>query len=382
MRRLFFSCIATVALLPAFAQKKASITGKVPAALNNQKVYLYEGSGSFSKILDSAQITNGAFLLNYSITDTTQGMVSVRVLENNKAKSGYRIVVLTPSDKMKLTVNKAGEFNLFQNSTVSGSKLTAQFDALQKILKPINQQGDSIRKSIQKMMNKSEITDTTGYFALYSRYNELMQEQKELTNKFMLEHTDYYVSLMILREGMGRRVMDVPGTQAIFDKFPAAIRQSSLGQEAAELLKASALLGINQVAPDFSAATPEGQTMKLSDLRGKYVLLDFWASWCGPCRAENPHVVKAYQRFHDKNFDILGVSLDKPGAADKWTEAIQKDGLTWHHVSDLKFWSSDIAKLYMINSIPQNFLLNPDGKIIAVNLRGNALEEMLEKVIH
>jgi thiol-disulfide isomerase/thioredoxin len=118
----------------------------------------------------------------------------------------------------------------------------------------------------------------------------------------------------------------------------------------------------------------------LSSYKGKYVLIDFWASWCGPCRQENPNVVKAYNKYKTKKFTIIGVSLDKPGAKDAWMSAIKNDGLTWTQVSDLQFWDNKAAKLYGITSIPQNFLLDPTGKIIAKNLRGGDLEAKLAEI--
>ncbi len=132
---------------------------------------------------------------------------------------------------------------------------------------------------------------------------------------------------------------------------------------------------VGRVAPDFTQQTIEGEDFKLSDLRGKYVLIDFWASWCGPCRRENPNVVRMYKQYHEKGFEILGVSLDR--SKDRWVQAIEKDGLTWPHVSDLKGWSNAVAKQYGITSIPKTMLIGPEGKIVAKNLRGPSLEAKL-----
>lgn len=138
-------------------------------------------------------------------------------------------------------------------------------------------------------------------------------------------------------------------------------------------------LGYGQVAPDFVQADPDGKQVSLKDFRGKYVLVDFWASWCGPCRQENPNVVQAYQKYKSKNFMVLGVSLDRDKP--RWLQAIADDQLTWPHVSDLKFWQNEVAKLYKVSSIPQNYLLDPEGRIIGKNLRGAALEEFLAKTL-
>ena len=137
---------------------------------------------------------------------------------------------------------------------------------------------------------------------------------------------------------------------------------------------------IGQPAPEISLPDPSGKIVSLSSFRGKYVLVDFWAKWCGPCRRENPNVVKAYNQFKGKNFDILGVSLDRTKA--DWLQAIQEDGLVWNHVSDLKYFESQAAQDYNINGIPFSILVDPAGKIIAKNLRGPELQKKLESVLN
>ncbi len=165
----------------------------------------------------------------------------------------------------------------------------------------------------------------------------------------------------------------------VYEAFDATIKKSLYAQKIQEVLNVNKRTAIGSTAANFTLPTPEGKKIQLSDFRGRYLLLDFWASWCGPCRQENPNVVKAYQMFKNKGFTVLGVSLDED--ADKWKEAIQEDKLNWTHVSDLHGWKSDCVALYGIEAIPSNFLLDKEGKIIAKNLRGKDLEDKLAEIL-
>ncbi len=169
-----------------------------------------------------------------------------------------------------------------------------------------------------------------------------------------------------------------PFLDSLARRFETALPNSPYTASIVAKVNAMAVTAIGSVAPDIKLPSPEGDDLALSSLRGKYVLIDFWAAWCRPCRVENPTVVKAYNRFADKGFEVFGVSLDRK--RDDWLGAIAADGLPWKHVSDLKYWNSEAAKRYKVSAIPATFLLDPEGRIIAKNLRGEALTAKLEEI--
>ncbi len=197
--------------------------------------------------------------------------------------------------------------------------------------------------------------------------------------EYVKTHPNSYSSIQALSYVCGVHP-DLTIVKPLFDGLSSDLQATTTGQKLKNRLIATQSTQLGAMAPLFTQNDTTGKPISLKDFRGKYVLLDFWASWCGPCRAENPNYVKNYQKYHDKGFDMLGVSFDKQGDKQKWIAAIHKDGLLWTQVSDLQYWENSVGKIYDIRSIPQNFLIDPTGKIIATNLRGDDLEKKLEEI--
>jgi peroxiredoxin len=217
-------------------------------------------------------------------------------------------------------------------------------------------------------------------FAESGDYSEEMHAQAlKLIDDFVTTHTDSYITpLAVIR--YNQIADDILKTEALYNILDPKIKATAMGQYIAQQVAEGKVNGKGTLLADFSQPDTSGVAVSLSSLRGKYVLVDFWASWCGPCRQENPNVVAAYNKYKSKNFTVLGVSLDKAKPA--WVEAINMDGLTWTHISDLQGWQNSVAQQFGIFNIPQNFLIGPDGKVVAKNLRGPALERKLAKLLN
>ncbi|HEU4902282.1 MAG TPA: TlpA disulfide reductase family protein, partial [Flavisolibacter sp.] len=211
------------------------------------------------------------------------------------------------------------------------------------------------------------------------QYTTISKEYAHAQLAFVRAHPTSWVSLEVLGQARQMGPPQYDEVAPLYAALTPAQRASPPGRLYGELLAGLKATALGELAPAFTQLTPSGQSVSLADYRGKYVLVDFWASWCQPCRQDNPNVVKAFHAFKDKNFTILGVSLDQN--KDAWQKAIQQDGLAWTQVSDLKFWDNAAAVLYGVQGIPYNVLVDPNGNIIAENLHGEEIIQTLQKVI-
>jgi peroxiredoxin len=369
--------VLTLALLPLaiFAQSEFfTINGTVGKLNTPSKVYL-----SFRQdkktITDSATIKNGMFELKGKVSYPVKAKLILnhtgKVVQNQQTTDFIElylekgIITVTSKDSL-IKAAIVGPVVNAENRRLTEQLATAQNQ--KKVIMAEYYAASDEKKSSKEFQDETE-----------KKYNAILKEIQRIETAFIRDNPNSYVSLDIVRN-TGGSIPNVEVLDSLFKSLTERVRNSTLGKELSERIDKLKLVAVGAMAPDFTQMTPDNRPVKLSDFKGKYVLIDFWASWCGPCRAENPNVVKVYNQYKDRGFTILGISLDNEKAREAWLKAITKDQLTWTQVSDLKGWYNEVAALYSVKAIPQNFLIDPSGKIIAKNLRGGELEVKLKEI--
>jgi peroxiredoxin len=376
MKRIIGFFFALVSL-SAQAQTTTNFTISGTATTGNlsvAKVYLqYQSEGN--NTMDSSDFVNGKYSFKGNISEPVLARIRVKYSPDAAGKmikpmQGRDLisVFLSSGD---ITINSIDSFS---NITVNGSVAQDDYTKLTKSFQPLNEQMNGLYKQFEEAGD-----DEAKKKAIEDKADSLDKLQKKMYADFVTTHPNSPIALYCVNIFAGWDI-NPELVAPLYAKLPATTQQSFSGKNLGDRIAIARKTAIGNVAPEFVQNDTLGNPIALSSFRGKYVLVDFWASWCGPCRRENPMVVKAFQQFQAKGFTIVGVSLDQPGAKEKWMDAIHKDALTWTHVSDLKYWENEVAKQYGIRAIPQNFLLDPSGKIIAKNLNGETLEKKLTEL--
>jgi len=368
-RFLFLLLLAGPADLFAQGQNAFVIDGRLKNMQTGAgEIYMiYQKDGV--SIVDSAKVNNGWYQLKGEVEKSQPvALMGVRPSSSTPPFSDIAYIYLS-ADSFQIT-----HLDSFSNITVKGPEADAEYQRLTAMLKQYSEVQMAL---IPRFVTAQAAGDTAGIEAMKKQYITAEIGKRMTYGTFARSNPNSPIALFALQIFVGDEIVDVTNVRPIFDALSDALKNSTEGKEFEEKLTIAENTEVGKDAMDFTQNDTLGHPVSLSSFRGKYVLLDFWASWCGPCRAENPNVVKAYAKFHAKGFDVLSVSLDRTVDKEKWLKAIHDDRLAWTQVSDLGFWNNAVAREYGITSIPQNFLIDPQGKIVGKNLKGEELEKKL-----
>jgi len=366
-------------LFPALSMAQTTnftLNGKIENLNKPAMAYIdYMDNGTGHE--DSVALVNGSFKFTGKISGNAYARMALDHTGAGKGKAVYAgDVIYFYFGKEQINITSKDSL---ENATFSGSKVYQEYDAYNKAI------GGTIMaltKAVNIDFNRGtpeQQKDTTYIKAVDQRFRKNIQNRTDKQFLFAKEHPTSYFALVALSEAAGSKV-DVEKVQPLFNALNKEYRETDMGKELAQRIEANGITAVGKQAPLFTQNNVVGKPVTLASLKGKVVLIEFWASWCGPCRSENPNLVKQYNTYKDKGFEIISVSLDN--VKERWLEAIEKDGLDWIHVSDLKGWNNAVGRLYGVRAVPASFLVDAQGKIIGNGLRGEPLNKKLAEIFN
>ncbi len=364
MKKFIYLFATTVLMAACSSEPHFVIKGDIKGS-DSITFYLQKREAGKTITIDSALSRKGIFTMKGGSIDYPQ-MVQL-VAGNTRKRTSFYL------ENKKITIT--GSLDSLFKAKVTGSKTEDEYQAFVNSNKPLT---DLYSKTYQEYQAASQAGDTARVALLEKRADSIQTEMTNLQKNFVKDNPSSYVSPSILGSlSYEMEPNDIETMINGLDTSLVVLPQIQVLKDRVAIMKS---VSIGHKAPDFTMNDVNGNPISLySKIGSKLLLIDFWAAWCGPCRQENPNVVKIYNEFHKKGFDIFGVSLDQ--SRDEWVKAIADDKLTWTQVSDLQYWNNEAAKLYAVNAIPANFLLDENGIIIAKNLRGQDLYNKVKEVL-
>jgi thiol-disulfide isomerase/thioredoxin len=361
MKKVGLFVIIAVAFLAACSKNGFHIVGSIKDLPDSAHLFLYDSQTR--KNIDSAIVKDTKFEFTGSVAAISQYYLIYEPID------GERNYLSVWVDNQKITIN--GKVDNFENAEIKGTDVQKQQSELNALLAPIENRIDSI-------YNVYSEEDTALANKLNNLYDKLLLQESEIQSNYVENHPDYFYSAFVLNRLI--RELDVEKGQKLYNSLSENLKSSTYALGIKKYLELNKNLKIGDKFADLSLTGADGQLVSLSSVaNGKYTLIDFWASWCNPCRKENPNLRKAYKTYKDKGFEIYGVSLDKN--VQDWKQAIAEDSISWVTVIDTNAFDSEAAMMYSVRYIPHNFLLNANGEILAIDLRGEDLELKLMEAI-
>ncbi len=345
-----------------------TLNGTALGYADGTKVLVYDIENNQTKVTDTLEITGGKF----SATYPKEEGVKIQLLRIDGSRNN--LIYFSENEPLKATLYK----DSLGASYVTGGKQNELYNDFNKGMDDLNKQKQEIAEAFRVAQSQQ---DGILVNEIRAQSQALSLKERNYKIDFVNENKNSVFSIMLLAELFGKEEVTSAQAVEVINDLNPNMAEHPLVNTLKESIEAKKKAEIGGIAPDFSAPSPTGEMVSLKETLGKYTIIDFWASWCRPCRMENPNVVKVYNKYHDKGLNIISVSLDRANQKERWLKAIEDDQMDWYHVSNLKFWQDPIARQYNVRSIPATFLLDEEGRIIDKNLRGPALEQRIASLL-